>query len=325
LEHLNASRAGQQVLIRARVHNTRGTGKQCFLVLRQQSITVQAVVAISPTISKQMIKFATNLNKESMVDITGTLMTVPSKIESCTQDDIEVHVATLYVVSQSRPRLPLSIEDASRPESLIEDEEASFVKVNLDTRLDHRVIDLRTITNHAIFRIQSGICALFREFLLERQFTEIHTPKIISAASEGGASVFKLAYFKGNAYLAQSPQLYKQMMICSDFERVFEIAPVFRAEDSNTHRHMTEFIGLDMEMCFNEHYHEVLDLLGELFIYIFSGIEKRFAHGLSVIQRQYPFEPFRCRSPAVRITFQEGIRLLRDRGGIEIGDFDDLR
>lgn len=310
--------------MRARVHSTRGTGKQCFLVLRQQNATIQALVAVSETVSKQMVKFATNLNKESVVDITGTLIRVTSKVESCTQNDVEIHVETLRVISQSRPRLPLSIDDASRPEELLESEDASFVRVNLDTRLDHRVIDLRTITNHAIFRIQSGICMLFREFLLENRFIEIHTPKIISAASEGGASVFKVSYFKGSAYLAQSPQLYKQMVICSDFERVFEIAPVFRAEDSNTHRHLTEFVGLDMEMCFNEHYHEVLELLGQLFIYIFNGIEKRFSAELAVIQRQYPFEPFQCKSPAVRITFKEGIRLLRECG-VEIGDFDDLR
>lgn len=86
---------------------------------------------------------------------------------------------------------------------------------------------------------------------------EIHTPKIISAASEGGANVFRVSYFKTEAYLAQSPQFYKQMMICSDFERVFEIGPVFRAENSLTHRHMTEFVGLDLEMAFEEHYHEV--------------------------------------------------------------------
>lgn len=141
----------------------------------------------------------------------------------------------------------------------------------LDTRLNHRIIDLRTVTNQSIFRIQSGVCQLFREFLVRERFTEIHTPKIISAASEGGANVFKVSYFKSDAYLAQSPQLYKQMMICADFERVFEIAPVFRAENSFTHRHMTEFVGLDLEMAFQEHYHEVLDLFDRLFIHIFKG------------------------------------------------------
>ncbi|CAJ0846366.1 4327_t:CDS:10, partial [Entrophospora sp. SA101] len=156
-------------------------------------------------------------------------------------------------------------------------------RVALDTRLNHRIVDLRTITNNAIFRIQSGVCQLFRDFLLSKNFIEIHTPKIISAASEGGANLFTVKYFK--AYLAQSPQLYKQMCICSDFERVFEIAPVFRAENANTHRHMTEFVGLDLEMAFEEHYHEVLDILDELFVYIFDGLKTRYKSEIEAIKK----------------------------------------
>jgi aspartyl-tRNA synthetase len=132
-------------------------------------------------------------------------------------------------------RLPFSIEDASRPEADLT-EDSGFSRVNLDTRLNNRVIDLRTTTNHAIFRLQAGVCKFFRDYLDQRSFTEIHTPKLIAAASEGGANVFRVSYFKGvhfilfshwleSAFLAQSPQLYKQMMICADFDRVFEIAP----------------------------------------------------------------------------------------------------
>ena len=110
--------------------------------------------------------------------------------------------------------------------------------------LDYRWIDLRTTANQAIMRISTGVCALFREYLLARDYVEIQTPKIIGGASEGGSSVFTLKYFGDDACLAQSPQLYKQMLAaCSDFERVFEIGPVFRAENSNTHRHLCEFHG----------------------------------------------------------------------------------
>lgn len=105
-----------------------------------------------------------------------------------------------------------------------------------------------------------------------RGFVEIHTPKIIPAASEGGANVFTVSYFKGSAYLAQSPQLYKQMAIAADFEKVFTIGAVFRAEDSNTHRHLTEFVGLDLEMAFNYHYHEVMLTIGDMFTAIFKGL-----------------------------------------------------
>ena len=103
---------------------------------------------------------------------------------------------------------------------MTEDEEGNFAKVNQDTRLDNRVLDLRTPTNQAIFRLEAGVCALFRDTLTKAGFVEIHTPKIISAASEGGANVFKMNYFKGSAFLAQSPQLYKQMAIAADFDKV---------------------------------------------------------------------------------------------------------
>ena len=139
-----------------------------------------------------------------------------------------------------------------------------------DTRLDNRVLDLRTTTNQAIFRLEAGVCKLFRDTLDKRGFVEIHTPKIISAASEGGANVFTVSYFKTSAYLAQSPQFYKQMAIAADFNKVYTVGAVFRAEDSNTHRHLTEFVGLDLEIAFNYHYHEVTDQIGELFVEIFK-------------------------------------------------------
>jgi len=131
---------------------------------------------------------------------------VGEKIESCTQQDVELHVTQVWVVSNSDTQLPLQIEDAGR--KLTEDEEGNFARVNQDTRLDNRVLDLRTPTNQAIFRLEAGVGMLFRDYLTNQGFCEIHTPKIISAASEGGANVFKVSYFKGSAYLAQSPQLF---------------------------------------------------------------------------------------------------------------------
>lgn len=143
----------------------------------------------------------------------------------------------------------------------------------MKTRLDNRVIDLRTTAKQAIFRVSSGVCQLFREFLINNDFVEIHTPKLIAGSSEGGANVFSLTYFGRKACLAQSPQLYKQMCVMGDFQRVFEIGPVFRAENSFTHRHMCEFVGLDIEMAIKEHYFEILDFFGELFPFIFKGLE----------------------------------------------------
>ena len=163
-------------------------------------------------------------------------------------------------------------------DSAFDAEDCQFVRVLQDTRLNNRVLDLRTPTNNAIFKVQSGVGTLFREALLRRNFVEIHTPKLIAGASEGGAAVFKLDYMQlGPACLAQSPQLYKQMAIMGDLEGVFEVGPVFRAEDSNTHRHLCEFTGLDMEMNIKEHYDEVLDVLDELFVSMFDGLNERFA------------------------------------------------
>jgi aspartyl-tRNA synthetase len=125
-----------------------------------------------------------------------------------------------------------------------DDKTSKTPKVSLKTRLDNRVVDLRTPTNAAITRIRHGVAQLFQEFLCGKGFVQIFTPKLIAAASEGGSNVFAVKYFERVAYLAQSPQLYKQMAIGGDCGRVFEIGPVFRAENSNTHRHLTEVRGL---------------------------------------------------------------------------------
>lgn len=135
-------------------------------------------------------------------------------------------------------------------------------------------------------------------------------------------SVFTLKYFGTDACLAQSPQLYKQMATaCSDLERVFEIGPVFRAENSNTHRHLCEFHGLDMEMVINEHYYEVLDVFSELFTYIFDGLNSRFKKEIEVVRAQHPFADLQYSKPALRITYAEGLALLKEDGwNVPFGD-----
>eukprot|EP00026_Physarum_polycephalum_P005703 Phypoly_transcript_05738.p1 GENE.Phypoly_transcript_05738~~Phypoly_transcript_05738.p1 ORF type:complete len:579 (-),score=116.86 Phypoly_transcript_05738:173-1879(-) len=354
-EHLD----GKVVHIRARIHNTRGKGNLCFLILRQKAFSIQAVLEKGEHVNKAMLKFVSAIPRESIVDVTGLIR--KAKVEVTTQNTIEISVQKLFVVSRSAANLPLLVEDAARPQNLINEQEAEvkaleekiqalelsegaksedgqkqiaelqkqriaaqkYVVVGQETRLDNRVLDLRTPANQAIFRIQSAVCTLFRELLLQQKFVEIHTPKLIGAASEGGASVFRLPYFNTEAFLAQSPQFYKQMAVCSDFERVFEIGPVFRAENSNTHRHMTEFMGLDLEMSFNHHYHEVLDVMDKLFVGIFEGLNERFKRELEIIAQQYPFEPLQFHKPTLRINFTEGIALLRGAGH-EIGDTDDL-
>lgn len=322
---LSAANDGEEVIFRARLHTSRQQGAtMAFLTLRQQSNLIQALIkANGESISKQMVKWAGSINLESIVLVHGTVKKVDEPIKSATVQDAEIVITKIYTIQETPEQLPMLIEDAARSDA---DAEASGLPVvNLDTRLDSRVIDLRTPTNQAIFKIQAGICQLFREFLVKKGFTEIHTPKIIAAPSEGGSNVFEISYFKGKAYLAQSPQFYKQQLIAADFERVFEIAPVFRAENSNTHRHMTEFTGLDLEMNFEEHYHEVLDVLEELFVFIFTELKARYGKEIATVRKQFPVEEFKIPEDGkmVKLHFKEGIAMLR-AAGKEVDDFEDL-
>jgi len=298
---------GKSVWIRARVHTSRKqSSKLCFLSLRQGIGTVQAVV-----MGAEIAGFAGALPDESVVDVFGKIAVPQVPVSSCTQSGVEVGVEKIYCIGRSQA-LPLQLTDASRSEE--ECEREGLAKVGQETRLDNRIIDLRTVANQAIFRIQSGVCTLFREYLLQQTFQEIHTPKLIGGASEGGADVFEVKYFDGKAFLAQSPQLYKQMALMTDMPRVFEIGPIFRSEKSFTHRHMTEFTGLDIEMTFREHYHEVLDVLDGLFNHIFTGISTRFSREMEAVRQQYPFEDLKWKYPCLRLTFKEAIGLLRTKG-----------
>ncbi|VDN84314.1 unnamed protein product [Brugia pahangi] len=315
---------GHEIWIRGRLHTSRIKGKTCFIIIRQRMHSIQGMLSVGKEISKQMLKFVGNISKESIIDVRGVVKKVEQEITSCTQKKVEVHITQLFVVSTAEPRLPLQIEDAARiKEEGKSTEDSSLSVVNLDTRLDNRVLDLRTQTSHAIFSIQGGVCELFRNTLKKRGFMEIHTPKIISAASEGGANVFEVSYFKRSAYLAQSPQLYKQMAIAADFDKVFTIGAVFRAEDSNTHRHLTEFVGLDIEMAFKFHYHEVLETIGAVLIDIFKDLQAKFKHEIEIVDKQYPCEPFEFVEPALILRYPDAVKLLRENG-VEIGDEDDL-
>mmetsp|Transcript_19081 Transcript_19081/g.44883 ORF Transcript_19081/g.44883 Transcript_19081/m.44883 type:complete len:761 (+) Transcript_19081:52-2334(+) len=298
----------QSVWVRARVHNSRKQGnKLCFLTLRQDLATVQAVV-----MGPEAAGFAGALPDESVVDVLGKVVCPEVAVASCTQEHVELSAEKIFCIGRSQP-LPLQLADASRSEEEC-DRDPSLVRVGQETRLDNRVIDLRTVANQAIFRIQSGVCNLFREYLLQQSFQEIHTPKLIGGASEGGADVFQVKYFDGAAFLAQSPQLYKQMALMTDMPRVFEVGPVFRSEKSFTHRHMTEFTGLDIEMTFKDHYHEVLDVIDGLFNHIFDGLNRRFSKEIEAVRKQYPFRDLKWKHPCLRLTFKEAIALLRSKG-----------
>jgi len=271
-----------------------------------------------------MVKWASGLASESIVLVEGVVKKPLEEIKSATIKDAELKLTRIHLISGLDDRLPFSIDDASRPDGeKDENPDTQFNRVLLDTRLNNRVVDLRTQTNQAIFRLQSVIGASFREYLDSRGFTEIHSPKLQGAATESGASVFKVSYFKGSAFLAQSPQLAKQMAIAADFERVYEIGPVFRAEDSNTHRHLTEFIGLDLEMTIEEHYHEVMELLDGLFKHLFKSLKENYKKEIDVVGTQFPAEEFKWKEETLKLTFSQAVDLLVE-DGVDRAVLDDI-
>lgn len=330
LNKLSAADAGKVVWVRARIGNVRAKGNSCFIVLRQGPFdTVQACYfkdKNDPERSKAMLKFMEGLTSESVVDIQGTL--AAANVKSCSVNDVELSIQRVYVVSSAEPILPFQLEDAGRPEAVVEESQGTerpFPRIGQELRLDNRWLDLRVPANNCIMRIQSGVCQLFRESLYEQGFVEIHTPKLIGGESEGGAGVFRTDYFGRPACLAQSPQLYKQMAVSADLGRVFEIGPVFRAENSNTRRHLCEFTGLDLEMGIEEHYNEVLVVSHKMFKHIFEGLEKRWGRELAVIREQYASEPVAFTEDPCVLHWPEAMSLLRGEGGMEdVGDYDDL-
>jgi lysyl-tRNA synthetase class II len=234
IDELTEDMAGFKVWVRTRLHSTRAVGKGCFAVLRQRMESVQAVMFQGEEISKNMVKYATSLPNESIVDVLAEITIPESPVISTTIRNLELKVVEIHCVSRAEA-LPFQVEDAGRSDEVARRE--GMPVVSQDTALNFRWIDTRTQASQALFRINHGVCALFREYFTSKGFTEIHTPKLIYGASEGGSSVFNLKYFETPACLAQSPQLYKQMVSANGgFEKVFEIGPVFRAENSNTHR-----------------------------------------------------------------------------------------
>ncbi|KAG5178813.1 aspartyl-tRNA synthetase [Tribonema minus] len=328
----SSAQVGAEVWVRGRIYNVRAKGNNAFVVLRGEGgATVQLVKfkakdADEETVAASMglIKYLGALPLESVVDVRGTL--VEANVKSCTQGNVEIVVERAYAVNRAAPALPMLVEDAARAEDIVEASQGTdrpFPRLGQEIRLDNRWIDLRAPANNAIMRVQSAVCQLFREYLYSAAFVEIHTPKLIAGESEGGAGVFTTDYFGVQACLAQSPQLYKQMAISSDLGRVFEIGPVFRAENSNTRRHLCEFTGLDLEMGIYDHYNEVLHVLHGLFKHIFTGLEERFATELAAIRTQYYSEPVTFTEEPCIVHWEDAIAMLREAGH-EAEDFDDL-
>lgn len=233
------------------VENIRDKKWMAFLVVRDISGKLQ--LTIEKEKHPDLAEVVKNLTIDSVITVEGPV------------------VENSYVKLGGVEMLPdtMTIESVAAPLP-IEDKSA------IDLRLDYRWLDLRSERNTLIFKVQTLIAAKMREFLLQRDFVEIHTPKLIGAASESGADVFELTYFERKAYLAQSPQFYKQMAMAAGFERIFECGPVFRAEKSNTNKHATEFTGFDLEFSYIESYEDVMKMEEEMIAYVLGFVKEQY-------------------------------------------------
>ena len=233
-EILSGHYVGKTVKMNGAVHNIRDMGEFAFIILRKAEGLVQCVYEEGKT--EFDLK---NLKEESAVEVTGVIA-----LEERAPQGFELRLTGIRVLSEPAETMPIAINKWK-------------MNTSLETRLSLRPVSLRNVRERAKFKIQEGIVRCFREFLSSQGFTEVHTPKIVSRGAEGGANVFKLNYFNKKAELGQSPQFYKQMMV-GVFDRVFEVAPVFRAEKHNTTRHLNEYIGLDFEMGYIDSFEDVM-------------------------------------------------------------------
>ena len=248
---------GQEITIEGFVDNIRDLQYIQFLVVRDTTGKVQITIEKNENNSK-LNAIVSNLTIESTVKIIGTLF----QNEKVKLNGMEIIPNDIIVTSKCLEELPLNYKDSK--------------SALLDTRLNYRFLDLRSEKNILMFKVQTCMINAMRDFVAKNNFIEIHTPKIISAASESGAEVFEVKYFDRKAYLAQSPQFYKQMAMCSGFEKVFEIAPAFRAENSNSYRHTTDFTSFDIEMSYIESLEELMDFEEDLFIAGLSAVKEKY-------------------------------------------------
>ncbi|RLG81545.1 MAG: aspartate--tRNA(Asn) ligase, partial [Thermoprotei archaeon] len=230
--------AGKEVVVAGWVHVKRDLGGKKFLIIRDKDGFIQVV--IDKKRQPALAELFYDLTPESAVSVVGTV-----KLESRAPSGYEIIPKEIRIHNKAKAPLPLDV--------------SGKVPADLDTRLRERVLDLRRDVSRAYFKIVSAALKAIREELYRNGFIEIFTPKVIATATEGGAALFPVAYFGKEAYLAQSPQLYKELMAAT-FERVFEIAPAWRAEESDTPYHLAEFISIDIEMAF-ANYHTVMNIL----------------------------------------------------------------
>lgn len=263
-EILSGHYVGKTVKMNGAVHNIRDMGEFAFIILRKAEGLVQCVYEEGKT--EFDLK---NLKEESAVEVTGVIA-----LEERAPQGFELRLTGIRVLSEPAETMPIAINKWK-------------MNTSLETRLSLRPVSLRNVRERAKFKIQEGIVRGFREFLSSQGFTEVHTPKIVSRGAEGGANVFKLNYFNKKAELGQSPQFYKQMMV-GVFDRVFEVAPVFRAEKHNTTRHLNEYIGLDFEMGYIDSFEDVMAMETGFLKYTMELLKSEYKKELDMLGIDLP-------------------------------------
>ena len=271
-----------------------------FVILRDSTGKVQMTIEKSDENNQKLLEIMNNVTVESTVKV---------KCKAAVNEAVKLGGLEL---------IPSEIEVTSLAENLPFDYN-NLEGVNIDTRLDYRWLDIRNERNTLVRQVESTLTEGMREFLYENHFTEIHSPKLIGTASESGSSVFEVKYFNDKAYLAQSPQFYKQMALASGLDRVFEVGPVFRAENSNTNRHATEFTGFDLEFSYIDSYEDVMSLEEDLLIAGLTKVKERYGERIKELfgtEVVIPTKPF----PKMKLKdlYQE----MHDKYGYDIPEHD---
>ena len=258
-------RGAEEIKVCGFVDTIRNKSKMAFIVLKD--ITGKVQVTVEKNEDPELDAAVNSLTPDSVITVIGKAV----ESEYVKLGGVEIYPKKIIVESIAAP-LPIDREARKGHE-----------RSSIDQRIDYRWVDLRTEKNQLLFKIQTVLVGAMREYLLGKNFMEIHTPKLIGAASESGADVFEVKYFDRNAYLAQSPQFYKQMAMAAGFERIFEVGPVFRAEKSFTSKHTTEFSGFDLEFSFIESYQDVMALEAELLTYALGKVKEAYGKELEEV------------------------------------------
>jgi len=296
---VNAGMDGQEVVLAGWVHEVRNLGGITFLVLRDREGVAQ-VTLFKKTIDKSLLETVKKVSRESVLRVRGLV-----KKEAKAPNSYEI--------------IPSEIEVLNRADSPLPMDTTGKVSADLDTRLDNRFMDTRRPSTMAVFRIRHLVLQAVREFLGREGFIEITTPKIVATATEGGTALFPITYFEREAFLNQSPQLFKQIMMAGGFDRVFEIGPIFRAEEHDTRRHLNESTSIDIEASFLDHW-EVMEILENLVSHVYRYVKERGGKLLGVLgleDLEVPRTPFR------RLSYDEALEIA-NRNGLEIEWGDDL-